>query len=118
MGGKDEFKSEPVKQDRVVSSAGVKAGPVRIHENNGEVHFHDDKAKLKVAVSNSTIYSKFLNLETSPTTEPVVLLDPERNTQVRLEWVNKKGVWDLDIVVEEIDLGDNYRQLRKVIKGE
>jgi hypothetical protein len=50
MGGKDEF-TTPATTD-----GGSKIGNLRIHENAGEVHFHDDQNKLKVAVPVAAMY--------------------------------------------------------------
>lgn len=50
MGGKDEFTTP------ATSAGGSKIGSLRIHENAGEVHFHDDKRNLKVAVPCATMY--------------------------------------------------------------
>jgi hypothetical protein len=50
MGGEREKVLDVSKPSSTGISIGTSKNPIRMHENQGEVHFHDDKAKLKVAV--------------------------------------------------------------------
>ncbi len=45
MGGERETN---VKSTPSAKSGSTEVGSIRIHESGGEVHFHDDKRKLKV----------------------------------------------------------------------
>lgn len=53
MGGEKEF-STPARTEET-----GKIGNLRIHENNGEVHFHDDAKGLKVAIPVATMHNQW-----------------------------------------------------------
>lgn len=64
MGGQNEFTIQPKK----VPGHEVVAGALRVHENKGQVHFHDDKANLKAAVPVDRWYAAWDKLRTEPGT--------------------------------------------------
>lgn len=85
MGGVNE---SVVKND-VEDAMGACDG-VRVHVSGGEVHFHDDVRKLKVAVPVSRWYAIWGKLR-DLSMESATLIDPDRLTQVDIRVRVKRG---------------------------
>lgn len=73
MGGKRETKIEQKSSSMTLSQNS--ANPIRIHESQGEVHFHDDAAKLKVAVQAGAFWNEWAKIKSGGETK---LIDTER----------------------------------------
>ena len=74
MGGTNETTA---KQKTVTKGKTEVVGSVRYHENDGEIHFHDDRNKMKVAVPVATWMEAWQKLERG---EEITLFDAERDT--------------------------------------
>ena len=94
------------------------SAPVRIHENNGEVHFHDDKNQLKVAVPVDKYFLNWEELRDNPDIGPIVFKDAKHNAQITLEWVEEGDVLDVKMSMEIYTpkFGEGYKALEKLVK--
>lgn len=100
MGGDREF-TAPAKSTSDISRV---VGDLRIHENSGEVHFHDDKNGLKVAVPVDTMYAAWDRLSDGRKSK-FKYKDLTNGTQLRMKVVARKNA--------PIDLNVEVRQLKK-----
>jgi len=92
-------------------------GKVRIHESAGEVHFHDDSRKLKVAIPVAEwhdLLSKALHSgETSFT-----FIDHDHETLLAVEvTVGRKNDVDVELTIEPASVGDDLARLLKFTYG-
>jgi hypothetical protein len=83
MGGTNEKIVPPAKKKAEGKEVQI-GGNLRLHENAGEVHFHDDTAKVKVAISTPDFYKKWREWKVSPT-QPLIFIDPAKQTKLTLE---------------------------------
>ena len=94
MGGQNEF-TAPTK-----AASGDSIGKLRIHENAGEVHFHDDQNKLKAAVPVAAMYEVWAKLKDGRKNK-FKHKDLANRSILRIKVVrNKKGPIDLQMTVE------------------
>jgi hypothetical protein len=92
MGGEREFTT--------TTDVGETIGKIRIHENAGEVHFHDDKNKIKVAVPVATMFGVWEKLRDGRK-KRFKHKDLINKSILRIEVIRKrKGPVDLQLVVE------------------
>ena len=100
---------------------GVTLGDIRIHEKAGEVHFHNDSKKLKVAIPSGVWYQAWMRLCDQAGTFTYV--DAERNTsmavQVRADPRTdaNKILFEAQIKIEAVDLSDTFKSLHKFTTG-
>ena len=95
-----------------MGSIGGKSGNrIRIHESGGEVHFHDDTAKLKVAVPVSKWFKLWDKLSGQPQKESIP--DHKNNTVLTVETKLANGVLDAVVSVETMSIGTNFSELSK-----
>lgn len=91
---------------------------VRVHENQGQVHFHVDSENLKAAVPVATWYEAWQRLSTKPK-ESFVFSDETNGTILNVESVLDVGAigqpdtLDMRIKVKKINIGDTFAQLSK-----
>ncbi len=89
-------------------SLDVNAGIIRVHQSEGEVHFHDDPAKLKVAVPVPDFIQAYLHYIQSPQ-DDLIIPDWGRMTAAILTYSEEvQGTIidsHLDVRVEKIDTG-------------
>lgn len=83
MGGERETVVESKKK----ASGATKVGKIRIHESGGQVHFHDDDAKLKVAVPVSSWFEIFQKVSTGGSE---TVIDPVNKTILLITVRSKK----------------------------
>lgn len=100
MGGDREFTT----QAKSTSDIGRVVGNLRIHENNGEVHFHDDKKGLKVAVPVDTMYAAWDRLADGRDTK-FKYRDTANGTELRMRVISRKD--------SPIDLNVEVRKLKR-----
>jgi len=86
MGGENESTVER-KPNKAGRSGTQQAGKIRMHTSSGEVHFHDDEAKIKVSVPVSDFYSAMQDLKRPLRTKKKVgrecrFIDTINNTMV------------------------------------
>lgn len=112
MGGEREthVKSKP-------KSGSTEVGALRIHESGGEVHFHDDKRKLKVAVPVATWYDATSLLLAQRPGDAWTFVDPVQHTVLEATLViddrKKKPVFDISLEITAIEVSDDLARLLK-----
>lgn len=91
-------------------------GDIRVHEANGEVHFHADSSKLKVAVPSGIWYRDWTRLIDDGGSR--TFIDIERGTRLMLDLdVGDHNAIDAHISIDEIDLGDTFKALHEFTSG-
>lgn len=112
MGGEKET---VVEQKGKSKSGETKLSSFRIHENNGEVHFHDDANKLKCAVPMGAWWKAWDKLRGEPGFWNYV--DTSNNTALTVE-TQVDGVLKFDVAlsIEKITVGDDYSKLNTFSK--
>ena len=111
MGGEKEF-TTPAKSTDDGNQQGQTIGNLRIHENKGEVHFHDDSNNLKVAVKVDKMYAEWEKLA-SGKKKKFKHIDAANGTELRIEIVTQemKGRPDLtDALIEVRPLSDKKKK--------
>jgi hypothetical protein len=108
MGGERETvvnASDLVKGDK------TKVDDIRVHEKNGEVHFHADSVNLKAAVPCGIWVQAWLKLMDRGGTFNYV--DTKRMTCVNV--VVDINLWSFDakIRVHEVNVGDTFKSLHE-----
>lgn len=85
MGGSREIES-PAKS---TSGEGETIGMLRIHENQKEIHFHDDKNKLKTAVPVATMFDAWQKLSEGKK-KKFRFVDATNGTELRIKMIKLK----------------------------
>lgn len=101
MGGK----RETVVQSK---SEGSKIGSLRIHENAGFVHFHDDNRGLKVAVPVAEMYSAWGRL-TSGKIKKFKYTDMANGSRLNMRVFTAGGITDIEMSVKRTKLKTKSR---------
>lgn len=117
MGGMNEQLAPPP-----VGSKSQKSS-IRIHENNGEIHFHDDNAGLKAAIDKKQMLKAYQDADSSGWVNPIVLVSKKKDTTIsirRHEILDPNTghikEFDLEFVVSPIkNSGSNFSSLRKAL---
>lgn len=110
MGGVAE---ETVEQKQKTADGTFESlGRIRFHESNGEVHFHDDDRKLKVAVPVATWWQAWQSLSTG-VTKKVELTDPQRKTAIKVKVTGRKGVRDITVRITNVAFSTEFDKLQK-----
>ena len=120
MGGQreqvlDPPRSQPKGKTKLLTPSGNK---VRIHENKGEVHFHDDTARKKCAVDVADFaaaYDKFIGSGVVEEGKQLRLTDKAGKTTVVLTLIIGDEL-DVDIAVEDVKYGPNLAKLRRFMQ--
>ena len=114
MGGSNQGTAPPAASPQ--SAGGSGSSGIRCHESNGEVHFHDDAAGLKVAVPVATFHNMWNDLTSGKKSE-AFYADDSQKTRVVLETVKgNKGEHDIRITVDQAS-GATYKILEKIASG-
>lgn len=88
------------------------SGQVRVHENKGEVHFHDDANNRKVATPVAEYDQKWAKCKKELT--PVSFIDGQRQTIATLTPKIDKGQIDIEIEVEALAHSATFDSLDKL----
>lgn len=119
-------KSKP--KEKVVVQAASKAKEAKtiqpgdqeleIHENSGEVHFHDRKSNLKVAVPVSEFWGAWSKLKTLQISE-WSYFDAKEKTIVQIEVGRHNNSLEANVSVEECSggVGDTFSSIDKFISN-
>jgi hypothetical protein len=94
---------------------GMTLGDIRIHESDGDVHFHDDSSKLKVAVPCGVWFSAWLKLMVYGGNFSYI--DTDRGAMVQVNVVTHDAVVDVETFVEKIEVGDTFKAMQKFTFG-
>lgn len=108
MGGLNETTAKQKKTD----GAGTPqtSGEVRYHTSNGEVHFHDDKNSLKVAVPVATWFAAWQKIEAG---ESWQYTDIGNKSSLSVSVVTVGAQLDVCLSIEKIGFSDDFEKLRK-----
>jgi hypothetical protein len=115
MGGERETKVSPCASKAKTDN--VTVCDIRVHEVNGEVHFHADSLKLKVAVPSAVWYRDWTRIVDLGGT--CTFIDIERSTRLIVE-VNTdfdSDEIDAHLSVSKISMGDTFSALQKFTMG-
>lgn len=116
MGGEREKTISAPTKGQVIN---LMSGAIRIHENQGEVHFHDDRAKLKVAVPVAQFWNAWEQSRGSLTT--IRLFDPKNSTCaiIKTDMAEVKKEWRLwtSVQVIKITIDPSYAQINDFAEG-
>lgn len=109
MGGERETTSQGTSK----VGGEFKVANLRIHESSGEVHFHDDKNKLKAAVPVRSWYPACEKLISG--TYSFAYIDPDNNVLLRATsvWDDALQTFDIEISLSPIKVGDMASKLIK-----
>lgn len=89
---------------------------IRVHESQGEVHFHDDSAKLKAAVPVAVWWKAWEQLRTEPT--PWVWYDPVNGTELRIEPASRgTHTMEYEVTLHAATFGPVFTALSSFTKG-
>jgi len=91
------------------------SGGVRIHENAGEVHLHDDKAKLKVAVPVSEFYAAWARRVFDGKKRTFRFVDPSNKAVATLTTSVKKGKMETDIGLAPLRMDKNSEKIQQFV---
>lgn len=126
MGGTNEKILDAGKSAGTSKSTEIGTGKkkLRLHENAGEVHFHDDTAGLKVAVPVATFMKEWPDFSQQRIAEEGAVLhfvDATRNTVAVLKSISrfKKGKFLIDIEASIVPavVDDNVTKLNDFAAG-
>ena len=108
MGGEREKVIPPSKS--VHKNAAI--GDIRVHEKDGEVHFHADSSKLKVAVPTGTWFQAWMRLVDQGGS--FSFADSERGTflTIKVEVSDDKKL-DASILVSKTEFGETFKALNE-----
>lgn len=121
MGGEKETTAP---QTRNTPSGLERCGTVRYHENQGEIHFHDDANKLKVAMPTGTWFTNFQQLMNS-TPSSVRYTDTKNGATIKIATVfkkakknkKKKARVELEMFLEPVMVSADIEALQKFTEG-
>lgn len=107
MGGNNEFIA-PSPVSRKNDAGGSLVNGIRIHENKGEVHFHDDAANFKVAVPVAEMYKAWDGLRNGHI-KKFKYTDYVNNSVLKMRVKEDKRSSDLQIRVSRLNKQVNNR---------
>lgn len=113
MGGEREVQVEK-KKDIKLKSSDESIGNFRIHESNGEVHFHDDTNKFKAAIPVSAWWRVWEKLRNEPGSWSWI--DPVNKTKLTVETAIDHDVFDVKISVCKAVVSSNYDKINTFTK--
>lgn len=113
MGGLNE---KVISAPAIAGKLNIGTSSVRIHENAGEVHLHDDANNTKVAVPVPEFMKLFGAWKDSPI-QPLILIDHVRKTQATMVMKNINGEMDVDIQIAAAKFGKNFQALVDFSEG-
>jgi hypothetical protein len=115
MGGERETTVEKAKGKSGDKADKTEVGAFRIHENQGEVHVHDDTNKLKAAIPVSAWWKMWDRLRNEPGTWS--WLDPANKTRLTIETaVDQQSVLMVRISVASISINSDWEKLNNFTK--
>lgn len=112
MGGERETLVE--KKEPKAKSGKADIGNLRIHENNGEIHIHDDASKLKAAVPVFAWWKMWDKLRNEP--GAWTWIDPANKTRVSVETTIDQTTTDVKISVSSIAFSDAWDKINTFTK--
>jgi hypothetical protein len=113
MGGERETTVASKSQDKNKTTI----GDIRIHESNGEVHFHSNSSKLKVAVPSGIWYRDWTRLVDLGGT--CSFIDVERSTLLVVEVNTDFDTDEMDahLSISKVKMSDTFKALHTFTMG-
>jgi hypothetical protein len=112
MGGANEKILETPAKHPARLGKGLTLRKIRIHENDGEVHFHDDEAKLKVAVPVAKFWAAW---STNIELKDLMFHDTQRGTAALIRF-SREPV-EVNVQIHESKIGKSFKQLNDFAMG-
>lgn len=114
MGGTNEKVIDTPRAATSSKSAAI--GKIRVHENAGEVHFHDDEKGLKVAVPAASFWKAWqgnVNLNS------LFFFDSERQTicNIRFRLVDSGQSIESEVILTKAMVNDTFKNLNDFVIG-
>lgn len=97
-------------------SVSIGSSSVRIHENAGQVHLHDDAKGIKVEIPVAEFMKLFGAWKDSPI-QPLVLIDHAKKTQATIAMSYISGEMDVDVQISKAKFGKNLQALLDFSEG-
>jgi hypothetical protein len=107
MGGEREAVVSPSKS----INKNTNIGDIRVHEKDGEIHFHADSMKLKVAVPVGVWFQAWMRLMDQGGSFSFV--DSERGTSVTIAVIIDQDSIDANVTVDKTKVGDTFKALHE-----
>jgi len=113
MGGERETVVDKPKTEVKVGTE-TEVMQYRLHENNGQIHVHDDFNKLKAAVPVSAWWKMWDRLRNE--VGFWVWIDPVEKTKLVIETVSESGIIDVRISISNIVFGSTWEKINTFSK--
>lgn len=116
MGGTNEKVISPA----ISASSPLVVANMRIHENNGEVHIHDDAKNNKFACSVADFYSNWKQGKANYFSTPIVMIghDGKGNPlSAKFEKTIINGQIDIAISFAPVSFGKTVEQIDSFVNG-
>lgn len=118
MGGmREEILSPPVKGKSSYGKLDVQLNAVRIHDHQGEVHFHADHTKIKCAVDTTEFYSIWRKEKHKLMQQPIYFIGHDGRGGHSVAIISLSGS-ELSVTVNKCSLGDSFVKLDKFASGQ
>lgn len=91
--------------------------PVRFHENQGEVHFHDDKAGLKCAIETAAFFGEYHKWRPAMTGNLALVGHDGKGGHSKVEflpYLDDDGKMQVTIAVDAASMGQTVLDLDKL----
>jgi hypothetical protein len=90
----------------------VVLGSIRVHENKGEVHFHDDDRQLKVAIPVAAWYSAWTSISSGKQSK-FKYIDTTNMSQLSIKCKIIDGYVTLKVTINPIEFDNQFEALDK-----
>lgn len=117
MGGERETvleKAPAVEGPSTSGSVRGIGGTIRIHQSGGEIHFHDDAAKIKAAVPVADWWKAWESLKNKEATWDFI--DSKNESLLRVRTTISPPNFDSEITLVKALCGTNFRELNNFTK--
>jgi hypothetical protein len=110
LGGQYE---DTIEKPKGVKGASGTLGSIRFHKApDGEIHFHDDDAKLKVAMPAHVWSAAWDGLQSGE--HPTFgYIDPDNKTALTVKLEAAGGSVELVVEIDKVKFGKGYEKLQK-----
>ena len=90
----------------------LQVNSVRIHENRGEVHLHDDTSKKKCSVDTTDFWSAWNGFKKDLRDgKSTTLIGKDGKTSAKLTACIDDDKLDVQVLVSDIELGQNFKSI-------
>lgn len=119
MGGTNQATCSPAPATAKQKPTTRVGNVIRFHESqpDGEVHFHDDQAKLKCAVESTTFFNEYHPWRSSMKGNLALMGHDGKGGHSRVEfmpYVDDNGDMQIGITVDPVTIGKTVKNLDKL----